>query len=126
MEMNRMNTHVTPTQKYLEVRCNYWTPTLPNADIYPSRGEGAEPVRVSRRPNLKCLSKTGMSVSRLFPVLQVASTFCVFGLYYFVFGLFAVLGLVMLGIILLAEPDPQYDLSDLMNTEEDQRDEPSV
>jgi hypothetical protein len=47
----------------------------------------------------------------LIPVLQAASTFSVFGLYYFVFGLFAVLGLIMLGIILLAEPDPQYDLS---------------
>jgi hypothetical protein len=47
----------------------------------------------------------------LLSVLQAASTFSVFGLYYFIFGLFAVLGLIMLGIILLAEPDPQYDLS---------------
>lgn len=47
----------------------------------------------------------------MLPILQAASTFSVFGLYYFVFGLFAVLGFVMLGIILMAEPDPQYDLS---------------
>ena len=53
----------------------------------------------------------------MLPVLQVASTFSVFGLYYFVFGLFAVLGLVMLGIILLAEPDPQYEISDLLRPE---------
>lgn len=50
----------------------------------------------------------------MIPVLQVATTFSAFGLYYFVFGLFAMLGLVMLGIILLAEPDPQYDLSPLI------------
>ncbi len=55
----------------------------------------------------------------MLPVLQLASTFSVFGLYYFVFGLFAALGLVMLGIILLAEPDPQYDLSGLMGQEEE-------
>jgi hypothetical protein len=55
----------------------------------------------------------------LIPVLQAASTFSVFGLYYFVFGLFAVLGLVMLGIILLAEPDPQYDLEQFGNDEDD-------
>jgi ABC-type Na+ efflux pump permease subunit len=54
----------------------------------------------------------------LLPVLQVASTFSVFGLYYFVFGLFAALGLVMLGIILMAEPDPQYDLSPLIQQDE--------
>lgn len=53
-------------------------------------------------------------------MLQAASTFSVFGLYYFVFGLFAVLGLVMLGIILLAEPDPQYDLAPLMPPDEDE------
>lgn len=55
----------------------------------------------------------------MLPVLQLASTFSVFGLYYFVFGLFAALGLVMLGIILLAEPDPQYDISVLMEPEDD-------
>jgi hypothetical protein len=67
---------------------------------------------------LKPLSKPEGLVRRLLPVLQAASTFSVFGLYYFVFGLFAVLGLIMLGIILLAEPDPQYDLSDLMKKDE--------
>ena len=55
----------------------------------------------------------------MLPILQVASTFSVFGLYYFVFGLFAVLGLIMLGIILLAEPDPQYDLSAVMGRDDD-------
>lgn len=55
----------------------------------------------------------------MLPVLQVASTFSVFGLYYFVFGLFAVLGLIMLGIILLAEPDPQYDMSAIMGPDDD-------
>ena len=54
----------------------------------------------------------------MLPVLQVATTFSVFGLYYFVFGLFAALGLIMLGIILLAEPDPQYDISDIMGPDE--------
>jgi hypothetical protein len=55
----------------------------------------------------------------LIPILQAAPTFSVFGLYYFVFGLFAVLGLVMLGIILLAEPDPQYDLSQFPGPEDE-------
>lgn len=59
----------------------------------------------------------------MIPVLQAASTFSVFGLYYFVFGLFAVLGLIMLGIILLAEPDPQYDLSQFANPEGEAEDE---
>lgn len=58
------------------------------------------------------------------PILQVASTFSVFGLYYFVFGLFAALGLVMLGLILMAEPDPQYDISALMP--EDEPDEETI
>ncbi len=61
--------------------------------------------------------------SLLLPILQVATTFSVFGLYYFVFGLFAALGLVMLGIILLAEPDPQYDLSEIMGPDEDPADQ---
>lgn len=52
------------------------------------------------------------------PILQAASTFSVFGLYYFVFGLFAALGLVMLGIILMAEPDPQYDIQPLIEQDE--------
>lgn len=43
----------------------------------------------------------------------VAPTLSEFGLYYFVFGLFAVLGIVMLAIILLADPDPQYDVENL-------------
>jgi ABC-type Na+ efflux pump permease subunit len=57
--------------------------------------------------------------SPLLPILQVATTFSVFGLYYFVFGLFAVLGLIMLGIILMAEPDPQYDISEIMGPDDD-------
>lgn len=56
----------------------------------------------------------------MLPVLQVASTFSVFGLYYFVFGLFAALGLIMLGIILLAEPDPQYDISQFELADDDE------
>lgn len=36
-----------------------------------------------------------------------------FGIYYFVFGLFIVLGFVMLGLILVAEPSPQYDIDAL-------------
>ncbi len=55
----------------------------------------------------------------MLPILQVATTFSVFGLYYFVFGLFAVLGLIMLGIILMAEPDPQYDISEIMGPDDD-------
>jgi ABC-type Na+ efflux pump permease subunit len=58
-------------------------------------------------------------LSPLLPILQVATTFSVFGLYYFVFGLFAVLGLIMLGIILMAEPDPQYDISEIMGPDDD-------
>lgn len=42
-----------------------------------------------------------------------APTFNEFGLWYFVFGLFVALGLVMAGFILLAEPDPQYDVDSL-------------
>lgn len=40
-------------------------------------------------------------------------TFNEFGIYYFVFGLFVALGFTMLGVILLAEPDPQYDVDSL-------------
>ncbi|MDG6981331.1 MAG: hypothetical protein JRN51_09520 [Nitrososphaerota archaeon] len=58
----------------------------------------------------------------MIPVLQVATTFSVFGLYYFVFGLFAMLGFIMLGIILMAEPDPQYDLSQFAPKDEDVED----
>lgn len=57
----------------------------------------------------------------LLQFLQIApTTFNEFGLWYFVFGLFIALGFVMLGVILLAEPDPQYDidsLKDVMDTE---------
>ena len=53
--------------------------------------------------------------------LQIpAPTFNEFGLWYFVFGLFIALGFVMLGVILLADPEPQYDLDslkDVMDTE---------
>jgi hypothetical protein len=42
-----------------------------------------------------------------------APTFSEFGLWYFAFGLFAALGFVMVGVILLAEPDPQYDVDSL-------------
>ncbi len=42
-----------------------------------------------------------------------APTFNEFGLWYFVFGLFTALGLAMAGFILLAEPDPQYDIDSL-------------
>ncbi len=40
-------------------------------------------------------------------------TFNEFGIYYFVFGLFVALGFTMLGVILLADPDPQYDVDSL-------------
>jgi hypothetical protein len=57
----------------------------------------------------------------LLQLLQISpTTFNEFGLWYFVFGLFIALGFVMLGIILLAEPEPQYDidsLKDVMDTE---------
>ncbi|MDG6996794.1 MAG: hypothetical protein JRN52_12800 [Nitrososphaerota archaeon] len=48
-----------------------------------------------------------------FPLAIAASTFSEFGIYYFVFGLFIVLGFVMLGLILVAEPSPQYDIDSL-------------
>lgn len=46
-------------------------------------------------------------------LLAAAPTFSEFGLYYFVFGLFAVLGIAMLALILMADPDPQYDVDNL-------------
>jgi amino acid permease len=49
---------------------------------------------------------------------SVPVTFNEFGLWYFVFGLFVVLGFVMLGLILLAEPTPQYDLDSLEDVAE--------
>jgi len=42
-----------------------------------------------------------------------APTLNEFGIWYFVFGLFVALGFVMLGIILLADPDAQYDIDSL-------------
>ncbi|HKW05218.1 MAG TPA: hypothetical protein VJN71_07975 [Nitrososphaerales archaeon] len=41
--------------------------------------------------------------------LDAPVTFNIFGIYYFVFGLFVALGFVMLGLILMAEPTAQYD-----------------
>jgi hypothetical protein len=49
-----------------------------------------------------------------------APTFNEFGIWYFVFGLFVALGFIMLGIILLAEPDQQYDIDSLTTMPEDQ------
>ena len=50
----------------------------------------------------------------LLTVLAIpASTFNEFGLWYFVFGLFIALGFVMLGFILLADPDSQYDIDSI-------------
>ena len=40
-------------------------------------------------------------------------TFSEFGMYYFIFGLFVALGFTMLGVILLADTDPQYDVDSL-------------
>ena len=45
----------------------------------------------------------------MFLPLAAPVTFNIFGIYYFVFGLFVALGFVMLGLILLAEPTAQYD-----------------
>ncbi len=49
-----------------------------------------------------------------------APTFNEFGIWYFVFGLFAALGFIMLGIILLAEPDAQYDVDSLKDVQEEE------
>lgn len=49
----------------------------------------------------------------MFLPLAAAVTFNEFGIYYFVFGLFVALGFVMLGLILLAEPTPQYDIDSI-------------
>ncbi|MCL5069137.1 MAG: hypothetical protein M1368_12425 [Thaumarchaeota archaeon] len=50
----------------------------------------------------------------MIPLLAIAApTLSEFGIYYFVFGLFIVLGFVMLGLILVAEPSPQYDIDSL-------------
>ena len=47
-----------------------------------------------------------------------APTFNEFGMWYFVFGLFTALGFAMAGFILLAEPDPQYDVDSLQEVPE--------
>lgn len=47
-------------------------------------------------------------------------TFNEFGIYYFIFGLFVALGFTMLGVILLADPDPQYDVDSLKDIPEGQ------
>ena len=50
----------------------------------------------------------------MIPLLAIAApTLSEFGIYYFVFSLFIVLGFVMLGLILVAEPSPQYDIDSL-------------
>jgi hypothetical protein len=50
----------------------------------------------------------------MFPFLDLpAPTLNEFGLWYLVFGLFVALGFVMLGFILLADPDSQYDIDSL-------------
>lgn len=54
----------------------------------------------------------------ILPLASLPVTFSEFGLWYFVFGLFVVLGFVMLGLILLAEPTPQYDLEALEDVAE--------
>jgi hypothetical protein len=56
----------------------------------------------------------------LFPYLAIpAPTFSEFGLWYFVFGLFVALAFVMLGFILLADPDDQYDIDSIKEVMED-------
>ncbi|MHB8567971.1 MAG: hypothetical protein ACYC7D_14550 [Nitrososphaerales archaeon] len=52
------------------------------------------------------------------PLALPAVTFSEFGIWYFVFGLFVVLGFVMLGMILVAEPSPQYDIDALEDVAE--------
>lgn len=42
-----------------------------------------------------------------------APTFSEFGIYYFVFGLFVVLAIVMYYFIVVAEPLTQYDIENL-------------
>jgi len=48
-----------------------------------------------------------------------APTFSEFGIWYFVFGLFVALAFVMLGFILLADPDAQYDIDSIKDIPED-------
>jgi hypothetical protein len=56
----------------------------------------------------------------MFPINPLAApiTFSEFGLYYFIFALFVALGFVMVGLILVAEPDPQYDIDSLSEVAE--------
>ncbi|HXQ92118.1 MAG TPA: hypothetical protein VN739_03865 [Nitrososphaerales archaeon] len=57
----------------------------------------------------------------LLPFVAIpAPTLSEFGIWYFVFGLFVALGFVMLGIILLADPDEQYDIDSLKDLTEDE------
>ncbi|MEM3803518.1 MAG: hypothetical protein QXX17_03815 [Conexivisphaerales archaeon] len=53
------------------------------------------------------------SNSAMIGIEAIAPTFSEFGLYYFIFGMFAVLGIVMLALILMADPDPQYEVESL-------------
>jgi hypothetical protein len=56
----------------------------------------------------------------LFQYLAIpAPTFSEFGLWYFVFGLFVALAFIMLGFILLADPDDQYDIDSIKDVNED-------
>jgi hypothetical protein len=56
----------------------------------------------------------------MLPLLDIAApTLNEFGIWYFVFGLFVALGFVMLGIILLADPDAQYDTDSLKDVPEE-------
>jgi hypothetical protein len=60
-----------------------------------------------------------MRLILILPLSIPAPTLNEFGLWYFVFGLFVAMGFVMLGIILLADPDPQYDIDSLKDITED-------
>jgi hypothetical protein len=57
-------------------------------------------------------------IALLSPLALAAPTFNEFGLWYFVFGLFVALGFAMAGFILLADPDPQYDVESLQDVPE--------
>lgn len=46
-----------------------------------------------------------------------APTFNEFGIYYFVFGLFIILAVVMYYFIVVADPLPQYDIESLQEDE---------
>ena len=60
-----------------------------------------------------------MSLLALLSSLALAPpTFNEFGIWYFVFGLFVAMGFAMAGFILLADPDPQYDVDSLKEVPE--------